>query len=561
MTDPRPIAADHARRFLVRRQLLDPPRSLPAKPESVLRVIDRIGSLQFDPLEVPGGRNHDLVLQARIRDYRREWADQWLYAPRDERQLIELYNKMLSIVPIAELPYYRLSWTRGLTNYTEFLDEHRDLADRIRGHIRDTGPVSTAAFRDHGHLINWWWDSNQPPSTRAARAVMEAMFVAGELGISRREGSRRFYDLIERLVPAGLLAEHAPESEQIRHRLISRHRGVGLMAESGAAELVWGTGTAPERRRMTAELIEDGTLVPVRVEGLKETRHILGDEMPILEATAQPDPDHVPAVSFLAPLGPMLWDRRLVSTLFEFSYIWEVYIAGIQTAPRLLRPADPVRRPSRRPDRAPIRACHAQPAHPRHLVRGWVQTDGGAALRPGPGRGGAGVSVVRGRLRRLSGRGLASVGSSRRRPDEHPPLAAPHPLARGPGTIEAEWRTMDLPQRQRRQRADPVPAHRGAQDRAEAPQRPVLPGRRRENLVVVASNAGRDDDPSWWLNLKAHPDTEVEVGKEVRRVHARQAGSADAKRLYDRFVEALPQYGDYRKRTTREIPVVILEPR
>jgi len=81
------------------------------------------------------------------------------------------------------------------------------------------------------------------------------------------------------------------------------------------------------------------------------------------------------------------------------------------------------------------------------------------------------------------------------------------------------------------------------------------------NLVVVASNAGRNDDPSWWRNLKANPDTEVEVGKEVRMVHARQAGPADAKRLYARFVEGLPQYGDYWKRTTREIPVVILEPR
>lgn len=326
MTDPRPIAADHARRFLVRRHLLDPPRALPAEPASVLRVIDRIGSLQFDPLEVPGGRNHDLVLHARIRDYRREWADHWLYAPRDERRLIELYNKMLSIVPITELPYYRLSWTRGVTNYTEFLAEHRDLADRIRDHIRETGPVSTAAFRDHGQVINWWWDTNRPPSTRAARAVMEAMFVAGELGISRREGSRRFYDLIERLVPASLLAEHAPEPEQVRHRLISRHRGVGLMAESGAAELVWGTGAAPERRRMTAELIEDGTLIPVQVEGIKETRHILGDEWRIVEETARPDPERVPAVSFLAPLGPMLWDRKLVRTLFGFDYIWEVYV-------------------------------------------------------------------------------------------------------------------------------------------------------------------------------------------------------------------------------------------
>jgi deazaflavin-dependent oxidoreductase (nitroreductase family) len=82
-----------------------------------------------------------------------------------------------------------------------------------------------------------------------------------------------------------------------------------------------------------------------------------------------------------------------------------------------------------------------------------------------------------------------------------------------------------------------------------------------ENLVVVASNAGRDDDPAWWLNLKAAPDTEVEVGKAVRPVHARQADAPEAGRLYQRFVDALPQYGDYREQTSRPIPVVILEPR
>jgi uncharacterized protein len=326
MVDLRHLSADHARRFLVRRHLLDPPRSLPAEPASVLRVMDRIGSLQFDPLEVPGARNHDLVLHARIDGYRREWADHWLYGPLGERRLVELYNKMLSIVPMDELPYYRLSWTRGAVNYAEFLTEHAGLADRIRTHIRDEGPVSTAAFRDVDHRIQWWWDNDETTSTKAARAVMEAMFVAGELGISRREGSRRYYDLTDRLVPADLLARHAPEPEQLRHRLISRHRGVGLMAESGAAELVWGTGTAPERKKMTAELIDDGTLIPVRVEGLKETRHVLADERPLLEATAQPDPDRTPSMAFLAPLGPMMWDRRLIRDLFGFAYIWEVYV-------------------------------------------------------------------------------------------------------------------------------------------------------------------------------------------------------------------------------------------
>jgi F420H(2)-dependent quinone reductase len=82
-----------------------------------------------------------------------------------------------------------------------------------------------------------------------------------------------------------------------------------------------------------------------------------------------------------------------------------------------------------------------------------------------------------------------------------------------------------------------------------------------QNLVVVASNAGRDEDPSWWLNLKANPDTEVEVGKTVRRVHARQATAEESGPLYQRFVDGLPQYDGYRKRTSRPIPVVVLEPR
>lgn len=320
----RQISADHARRFLVRRHLLDPPRNLPARPASVLRVIDRLGSVQFDPLEVPGARSHDLVLHARIRDYQRPWCDQWLYAPRRKRRLIELYNKSLNVLPIEELPFYRLAWSRSAHRYQEFLAEHRELVDRIRDHIRDTGPVSTAAFRDVDHRIAWWWDSSGT-TTKAARAVMEAMFVSGELGISRREGSRRFYDLIDRLVPADLLATHHPESEQLRHRLLSRYRGIGLMPEGGGGDLMGGTGNAPDRKRITGELIDNGTLIPVQVEGLKEIHYLVATEVPILEATAEPEPNRIAAATLVAPLDQLLWDRRLVRSLFGFEYIWEVY--------------------------------------------------------------------------------------------------------------------------------------------------------------------------------------------------------------------------------------------
>ena len=108
MHPPIQLDREAARRFLVRRHLLAPPRALPAEPASVLRVVERLGSLQFDPLEV-AGRNHDLVLLARIAGYRREWTDALLY---EERRLFEAYNKQLQLLPIGELPHCRLTWDR-----------------------------------------------------------------------------------------------------------------------------------------------------------------------------------------------------------------------------------------------------------------------------------------------------------------------------------------------------------------------------------------------------------------------------------------------------------------
>ncbi|MGH2489799.1 MAG: DNA glycosylase AlkZ-like family protein, partial [Candidatus Limnocylindria bacterium] len=246
--------------------------------------------------------------------------------PRAGRRLIETYNKMLSILPMDEIPYYRLSWTRGAANYREFLAEHAELANRIRDHITEQGPVSTAAFRDVDHRVQWWWDNDETTSTKAARALLEALFVVGEMGIARREGSRRYYDRIERLVRADLLDAYAPEDEQLRHRLLSRHRAVGLMAVGGAGELVWGTGSAADRAAMTAALIEEGVLIPVSVEGVRGPRHVLAAEWPMLEATAKPVQRRRPWVTFVPPLDPLMWDRRLVKDLFGFEYIWEVYV-------------------------------------------------------------------------------------------------------------------------------------------------------------------------------------------------------------------------------------------
>jgi len=87
-----------------------------------------------------------------------------------------------------------------------------------------------------------------------------------------------------------------------------------------------GTGTMADRRRRTDELMSEGILIPVQVEGSNATRYVLGEEEPILDATASPASPPSLAVTFLAPLDPMIWDRRLLRDLFGFDYIWEVYI-------------------------------------------------------------------------------------------------------------------------------------------------------------------------------------------------------------------------------------------
>jgi deazaflavin-dependent oxidoreductase (nitroreductase family) len=82
-----------------------------------------------------------------------------------------------------------------------------------------------------------------------------------------------------------------------------------------------------------------------------------------------------------------------------------------------------------------------------------------------------------------------------------------------------------------------------------------------ESFVVIASKGGHPRHPSWFHNLRAHPDTTVQVGAERRRVHARVATAEERERLWPRAVEVWGPYESYQRRTSRQIPLVILEPR
>lgn len=80
-----------------------------------------------------------------------------------------------------------------------------------------------------------------------------------------------------------------------------------------------------------------------------------------------------------------------------------------------------------------------------------------------------------------------------------------------------------------------------------------------EAYAVVASNAGADFHPGWWLNLRELPEADIQIRGQKMKVKWREAKGNEAEEIYARFVEAEPGYGEYRKRTKREIPVVVLD--
>jgi uncharacterized protein len=294
-----------------------------------MRVFDRLGSIQFDPLEI-AGRNHDLVLLARVAGYEREWTSALLY---EDRLLFEAYNKGLSLLPTSELPWYRLTWDRARERHEGgTFDEHAPLVEELLDRIRREGPLSSIDVEPRA-AIDWYW---RP--TNQVRAVLEALAESGILGLARRDGNRRVYDLAERLFPPDLLAERHSEREQRKHRLLSRYRAHGLLGRTGSGEIFLGTVASARlpgeitRAELLAELVETDCLVPVAVEGLRGERFVLAEELPLLQRAASEldagePPGGAPAgVAFIAPLDPLVWDRQLLRPLFGFDYIWEVYV-------------------------------------------------------------------------------------------------------------------------------------------------------------------------------------------------------------------------------------------
>jgi len=88
---------------------------------------------------------------------------------------------------------------------------------------------------------------------------------------------------------------------------------------------------------------------------------------------------------------------------------------------------------------------------------------------------------------------------------------------------------------------------------------PLLYGETKGGYVIVASRGGSAHHPGWYLNLKANPEIDIQVGTERMRIRARETSGQERDALWNQMAELYPPYIDYQEMTDRKIPVLVLE--
>ena len=319
------ITIEEARRFILGKQGLLGSHRFVGK-EGVLQYIQQAGCIQYYPVDVCG-KNAELTLQSRVKGFTRSMLADLLYV---DRLLVDYSDKELSIWSREDWPYF--SGYRAMSKvHGAGFEGIPELEARAIAFIREHGPVSSDTLPIEGKI--YWhssmhWSGHWQNQSNAARSVLEQLYTDGVLLIHHKSGSRKYYDLAERYFSPELLNAENPcpdDMALLRWRIKRRVGAVGMLWNR-RSDAWLGINMSTEQRNFAINALEaDGIIVKAEVESIRSPLFFLTEDIPLMEAVRQGVLDTKPRLEFLAPLDPMLWDRKLVEALWDYHYKWEIY--------------------------------------------------------------------------------------------------------------------------------------------------------------------------------------------------------------------------------------------
>ena len=319
------MTKDQAKRFILSKQGLLGKYRFVGK-QGAYQYIRQAGCIQYDTVDVCG-KNAELTLQSRVRGFTRKMLSELLYT---DRMLVDYIDKELSIWPKEDWPYFSAYRDRSRMHGAGFPDIP-ELEEQAIEYIRKNGPVSSDTLPIQGKVFwhsSMHWSGNWHGTSPAARSVLEQLYTDGVLLIHHKSGSRKFYDLVDRYFSQNLLNENNPcpdEMSFIAWRIRRRIGAVGLLWNR-RSDAFLGIGMNTEQRNAAFEKLEaEGLIQKATVEGIRFPLYFLTEDWPLVNAVLSDDIDLTQRLEFLAPLDPMLWDRKLVEAIWDYHYSWEIY--------------------------------------------------------------------------------------------------------------------------------------------------------------------------------------------------------------------------------------------
>jgi uncharacterized protein YcaQ len=267
---------------------------------------------------------HDLILRNRVVGYREGDLMRHLHGhhdddpavramrhPAERRTAFEHHlpdTHVLVAFPVEAWPHLRAAmrartrragaWSGRLT------PAERKLAPELLAEIQRRGPLSSAGFEDkrRAHRVVWGASS-------LVKSTLQKLFFHGELLIAERDKNRRRYDLPANVIPAHIAALPEASPEETRRWLVDlklKQRRLVLL------------------KRDEVPIVED-LVQPIAISGCP-LAYGRRDDGPLLEETlGSCEPPGFSPVRLLAPLDPLIYDRRLTAALWNFDYTWEAY--------------------------------------------------------------------------------------------------------------------------------------------------------------------------------------------------------------------------------------------
>ncbi len=312
----RRLTAAQARRIAVAAQGFNEPRPGGEITRAHLRrLISRIQVLQLDSVSV-AVRAHYAPVFSRLGPYDRDVLDRAAWGPRSSRLLAEYWAHEAALMAVDDWPLlrWRMRQYRHGRWGTHIVKANPALADKIVAAVRELGPSTAGQIEAHleaeprGPKGSWWGSRSD------TKWVAEALFASGVLTTATRVGFARHYDLVERVLPASVLAREVDDGEAIRELILRAATALGVGTEADLRDYF--RLSAQQVKPAIAELAAAGDIEAVSVDGWSAPAYLhAGRSVPRLDR----------GTALLCPFDPLIFFRPRVERLFNFHYRIEIY--------------------------------------------------------------------------------------------------------------------------------------------------------------------------------------------------------------------------------------------